>query len=403
MPATATMVDSPAAKTDGERNRLQGKRVLFILPTLGVGGAERQAFLLARELQRNEGASVRIVSVSPPDIPLQLIELCEKEGLSWDRFTLRHTYGQRLLQLWDLIRFTRFLRRERPDVLLPYCMFPNIVSALTWRLGGARLCVWNQRDEGRNRVMRFVERIAVGRINCFISNSEHGAAFLTGELGVTTSRVQVIGNGVELREAQGDRESWRRRLRIPADAFVACMVANLHGFKDHRTLIDAWTRVVTAVEATGRDAHLLLAGSHGDRADEVRRQIEAHGLQQRIHLLGTVNDIGGLLRAIDLSVFSSVKEGLPNAVLEAMSAGVAVVATDYPGVREALGPGVEDFLAEPKDAEDLARKIIRVAMDDELRLHAVRHGQRRVATTFSVSRMSNLTVEVLLKELHRLA
>jgi glycosyltransferase involved in cell wall biosynthesis len=403
MRGTDAIADSRPASTGVERNRLRGKRVLFILPTLGVGGAERQAFLLARELQRNEGALVRIVSLSPPDIPLQLIELCEKEGLSWERFTLKHTYGQRLLQLWDLIRFARFLRRERPDVLLPYCMFPNIVSALTWRLGGARLCVWNQRDEGRSRVMRFVERIAVGRVNCFISNSEHGAAFLTGELGVASSNVRVVGNGVELREAQGDRASWLQHLRIPADAFVGCMVANLHGFKDHRTLVDAWTRVVAAVEATGREAHLLLAGSHGDRADEIRRQIEANALQQRIHLLGTVNDIGGLLRAIDLSVFSSVKEGLPNAVLEAMSAGVAVVATDYPGVREALGPGVEDFLAEPKNADDLARKIIRVAMDNELRLRAVRHGQNRVATTFSVSRMANLTVDLLLEELRRLA
>jgi hypothetical protein len=142
--------------------RLEGVRVLFIVPTLGFGGAERQAFLLARQLVQKDGASVRFVSMAPANVPRTLIDLCEREGLSWDQFVLTHTYGERLKQLRDLIRFIFFLRRERPDVVLPYCMFPNIVCALTWKLGGARLCVWNQRDEGRSRVVRWVERIADG-------------------------------------------------------------------------------------------------------------------------------------------------------------------------------------------------------------------------------------------------
>jgi glycosyltransferase involved in cell wall biosynthesis len=387
------------ATTGGARNRLQGQRVLFILPTLGVGGAERQAFLLARELQRNEGASVRIVSVSPPDIPLQLIELCEKEGLSWDRFTLRHTYGERMLQLWDLIRFTRFLRRERPDVLLPYCMFPNIMSALTWRLGGARLCVWNQRDEGRNRVMRVVERMAVGRVNCFISNAEHGAAFLTGELGVASSNVRIVHNGIELPTPKRDAGGWRRELGLGDTDFVACMVANLHVYKDHETLIAAWAQVVAHLSRAGRRAHLLLAGAPGNTSTAIQQQIESNRLSDSVRMLGVVDDVSGLLGAVDVAVFSSFNEGLPNAVLEAMAAGVPVIGTDYAGIREAVGAG--GLLAAPRNSADLAAKIVRLAEDSVLRVRSAAEGRLRVTNEFSVGRMANDTIEIIVEEMRR--
>jgi glycosyltransferase involved in cell wall biosynthesis len=401
MTGSEPLADSRAAFTGGARNRLQGKRVLFVLPTLGLGGAERQAFLLARELQRNEGASVRIVSMSPPDIPLQLIELCDKEGLSWERFTLKHTYGERLLQLWDLMRFTRFLRRERPDVLLPYCMFPNIVCALTWRLGGAGLCLWNQRDEGRARVIRAVERLAVSRVGSFISNSQHGAAFVTDALEVPASRVRIVHNGIELPRPKRDAAEWRRALGLSDTDFVACMVANLHLFKDHETLIDAWVQVVAHLKRAGRRAHLLLAGAPGNTSAAIQQQIESNHLVDCVSKLGVVDDVSGLLRAVDVAVFSSFNEGLPNAVLEAMAAGVPVVGTDYPGIREAVGGAGEQLLAAPKNSADLAAKIIRVADDALWRTRAAAQGRDRVTNEFSVRRMANDTVEIILEEMRR--
>lgn len=381
------------------RRRLEGVRVLFVLPSLGTGGAERQAFLLGRQLARDEAAVVRLVSVGPPDIPKTMVDAIERDGLSWTTFTFTHTYGERFRQLWDLMRFVVFLRRERPDVLLSYCMFPNIVSALTWKLGGVRVCIWNQRDEGRGRVMRAVERVAVRQITRFLSNSTHGAEFLINVLGVPGEQVQTIRNGIEPREAQRDRASWRRELGLSDTDFAACMVANLHGFKDHHTLIAAWRIVVDGMRGSGRHARLLLAGGEGNRSQAVRQQIDELRLTEHVQLLGPVNDVPGLLGAVDLSVFSSVAEGVPNAVLEAMAAGVAVVATDYPGIREALGPYADSLLAREKDPLDLAEKIHRLADDAQLRASLGLQGRTRVASEFTLERMSDAATEVIVGEL----
>jgi glycosyltransferase involved in cell wall biosynthesis len=399
MTAQTARVVNELPLTGPGRRRLEGVRILFVLPSLGMGGAERQAFLLGRQLTRDEGALVRLVSVGPANIPFTMVESIEREGLSWERFTFTHTYGERLRQAWDLARFVVFLRRERPDVVLSYCMFPNIVSALTWKLGGARVCIWNQRDEGRGRVMRAVERVAVRQVRRFVSNSTHGADFLTDTLGVPREQVHVVRNGIETIRAQRDRGAWRRDLGLSDADFVACMVANLHGFKDHHTLIAAWRHVVDRVSPSGRNAHLLLAGANGDRTDDVRRQIDDLNLNRHVHLLGQVTDVAGLLGAVDLSVFSSVAEGVPNAVLEAMSAGVAVVATDYPGIREALGPSAESMLARAKDPADLADKILRTADDASLRASLGRQGRVRVSSEFSIERMSDAATTVIVREL----
>jgi glycosyltransferase involved in cell wall biosynthesis len=399
MTAHAARAVNELPLTGPGRRRLEGKRVLFVLPSLGMGGAERQAFLLGRQLARDEGALVRLVSVGPPNIPSTMVESIEREGLNWERFTFTHTYGERLRQAWDLARFVVFLRRERPDVVLSYCMFPNIVSALTWKLGGARACIWNQRDEGRGRVVRAVERVAVGQVGRFLSNSTHGADFLIDTLGVPREQVHVIRNGIETRQPHRDRSAWRRDLGLSDSDFVACMVANLHGFKDHHTLIAAWRRVVDRLSPSGRNAHLLLAGANGDRTDDVRRQIDDLTLNRHVHLLGQVTDVPGLLGAVDLSVFSSVAEGVPNAVLEAMAAGVAVVATDYPGIREALGPSGESMLAREKDPVDLAEKIVRTADDAPLRASLGLQGRLRVASEFSIERMSDAATTVIVREL----
>ncbi len=378
--------------------RLPGIRVLFVLPTFGRGGAERQAFLLGRRLQEEEGAEVRFVSLAPPGVATTLVPDLDRHELAWEHFTLRGAERQRLQQARDLWRFVAFLRRVEPDVVLPYCMYPNIVSALTWKLGRARACIWNQRDEGRSRVVRWAERLALGQVRTYLSNSGHGAAFLTDVLAVPSERVQVVHNGIEPTPT-ANAVDWRQRMQISPDAFVACMVANLHGFKDHETLVAAWRQVVDRLEAHARPAHLLFAGAHGDRAASVTEQVQRFDLTNRIHFLGVVDDVPGLLAAVDLAVFSSFNEGLPNAVLEAMAAERAVVATDYPGIREAVGVEGQALLAAPRDAADLADKIVMMAEDATLRrTHAV-HGRQRVETQFTIDRMVSSTVDAIRQEL----
>jgi glycosyltransferase involved in cell wall biosynthesis len=213
--------------------------------------------------------------------------------------------------------------------------------------------------------------------------------------------IQLVHNGIELAPAELSRAAWRTRLGLHETALVACMIANLHSYKDHETLIAAWRLVVDRLQQSGRDVHLLLAGESGNRREAIEQQIKESLLTSRVHVLGAVADVTGLLSAIDLCVFSSYNEGLPNAVLEAMSAGLAVVATDYPGIREAVGPAGESLLARPQDPHDMADKIVRALEDPRLRGLAGARGRMRVASDFSVERMTTRMVEMISRELGR--
>jgi glycosyltransferase involved in cell wall biosynthesis len=396
------VTDAPEARLPAGSKRvlptLDGIRILLVVPTFGPGGAQRQAFLLARYLAETERASVHLLNLGPAGA---LAAACDQYGIAHDQFELRHGYRDRVGQVWDALRFVALLRRRRIDVLLPYCMFQNIFCGMTWRLGGVKVCIWNQRDEGRSRLEPFVERVAVSQTRCFVSNSRHGASFLTGALRVPADRVHLVANGIELIEPHGRRAEWRRRIGAADNDFVACMAANLTRFKDHATLIGAWAIVVDRLRRSGRDAHLVLAGLKQERYEALCAQVQERGLERHVRFLGPVDDMPGLLEAVDLAVFSSCAEGVPNAVLEAMAARLCVVATDYPGIREAVGPEATERLARLRDPLDLAEKILVAAENDELRLLAGAQGRARVAAEFGVDVMGATMARLIRQELGR--
>jgi glycosyltransferase involved in cell wall biosynthesis len=378
-------------RTAGASTALRGVRILFVLPTLGFAGAERQAFLLARYLKRRCEADVRLVSLTRID---SMVDLLKAEGIPFEFFDLQHGYRSRFGHLKDICRFIAFLRQRRIEIVLPYCMFQNILCSVTWRLGGAKACIWNQRDEGRSRLEPWVERIAVSQIRRFISNSVHGASFLESALGVPRARIDVVPNGVEPPPADASQPF---DAPVPADAFTACMVANLHGKKDHPTLIDAWRKVVDRWTLPG-SPHLLLAGAFHERHEALTDHVRSLNLESHVHFLGEVRGIGRLLRTLDLAVFSSFNEGVPNAVLEAMAHGLAVVGTDCEGIREAVGDECRELLARPQDSDDLADKILKAAADRCLRTKLGELGRRRVESEFGVERMSQRMTQIILSE-----
>lgn len=380
-----------AIDNNGGIATLRGVTILFVLPTLGLAGAERQAFLLARHLKRRYDANVRLVSTTRIQ---SMVDELKAEGIPYEFFDLQHGYRSRIGHAKDIARFIAFLRRRRVDIVMPYCMFQNILCSLTWRLGGARACIWNQRDEGRSRLEPWIEKIALSQINRFISNSAHGAAFLESALRVPQERIHVVPNGVEAPPAD---DSQRFETGAPPDAFTACMVANLHGKKDHPTLIKAWRKVVDRWTLPG-SPHLLLAGAFHERADALKAQVGEMKLEQHVHFLGEVKSIGNLLKTLDLAVFSSFNEGVPNAVLEAMAYGLAVVGTDCEGIREAVGNECSELLARPQDSDDLADKILLAAEDRWLRKKLGELGKRRVESEFGVERMSERMTKIILSE-----
>lgn len=383
---------------ESEQAALEGRRIIIVLTELELGGAERQAMLLARFLAQEQKAHVEVWGCLGE--PGRIAKLCEEYGITW-RLVQWPWADKRSERLKRMAKFAWTLRQARPDIILPYLIFPNVVCGQVWRLTGAKTCIWNQRDEGIGRMPR-AERRAARQVPLFISNSEAGADFLVEKLGARRERVRVIHNGVTLAAAQSDRRTWRERLGLDEDCFAACMVANLTQYKDHDTLLRAWKLVVDSLEKEGRRAVLLLAGRLGS-SDSTHYEVKALAydleLGPSVRFLDQVLDLSGLLRAVDLGVFSSRSEGSPNGVLECMAAGLALAGTDIPGISEAVGSHSKEYLAPAGDAEALADRILKLANDAGRRAALGAANRQRIETDFSPQRMCEQVVALMIESL----
>ncbi|HKR12602.1 MAG TPA: glycosyltransferase [Pyrinomonadaceae bacterium] len=371
---------------------LRGCRIIFVLFNLELGGAERQALILARHLAEKEKADVEVWGFNKTG---PVAQICEQLGLT-SRLV---SYPFDKANPWSLRKLTGIFREASPDILLPYTFVPNVICGLIWKSTGAGACVWNQRDEGRMPFVADSARAAAQRTPMFISNSERGASFLVDKLEVDPLKIKVIKNGIELSLPQDDRFVWRDRLMIDDDCFVACMIANLHAKKDHETLLRAWRRVVN--EIGDRKPVLVLAGRHDGAYESLAALTRELNLNDHVRFSGQISDVSGLLKASDLGVFSSTCEGCPNGVLESMAAGLAVAGTDIDQIRSVLGPDSSEFLAPPKDDVGLATAILKLANDADLRITLGTANRKRVEENYTASRMCDETVAVL-KELQSL-
>jgi glycosyltransferase involved in cell wall biosynthesis len=365
----------------------------MIHQSLEMGGAERQGLLLAQWLKETHGADIEVWGLRHVGAAAKW---CDKQDIPWRHVSWTWS-ASKLSNVIGMFRLLIALKRARADVLLPYTMPPNIGCGIFWRLSGARTCVWNQRDDGRQRLAPYLERYAVKNTPWFISNSRHAADFLTKELGVSRERIDVIPNGIELAPMQLVRDDWRLHHGVPKDSFVACMVANLHHYKDHPTLLKAWQLVIRACAQGDSPPILLLAGHDYGHGAELRAMADQLDVTNQVRFLGHVDDVTGMLNASDIGVFSSLREGLPNGVLECMAAGLPVVATNIPGIREAVGHNDHQLLVEPRDSAAMAEAILRLMHDYGLRNSLGEKNLNRISTEFSREQMCRRTCQVITK------
>jgi glycosyltransferase involved in cell wall biosynthesis len=384
----------------GPSSLLAGKKIIFVFTVLELGGAERQALLLAKYLVEQCDANVEFWGLE--GTPGRLAEICEERGIPW-RIVYLPWWENRGARVKGLLRLAQTLREARPYIIAPYLITPNVACGLVWPWTGARLCIWNQRDNGIARLGPRFEQWAVQRTPWFIANSKHGANFLTDTLNAPASRVRVVHNGITLGPPQSDRPTWREQLGIDEDCFATCMIANLTRYKDHATLLKAWRRVVDQLAEKGRTAVLLLAGRL-DSSDSTQHETKAMaydlGLGSTVRFLGPTNDISGLLNMCDLGVFSSRSESSPNGVLECMAAGLAIAGTDESGIRDAVGTDGRFFLAPAGEAEPLADRILQLATNLELRTQLGTANRIRIEREFSPQGMSEQTIDVIREALN---
>lgn len=191
-------------------------------------------------------------------------------------------------------------------------------------------------------------------------------------------RTEVIHHGVDpapLAVAAARRDATRAALGVAASDVLVVTVANLRATKDLPTLLRAAATVVSSAP----EVRVALVGQ-GPLEGDLRALHDRLGLDERVVLLGGRDDVPALLAAADVFTLSSRYEGLPLALLEALSAGLPVVATRVGGIPEAVTDGVEGFLVPPADATALAAALLALVRDPARRAEMSAHARTRGAS-----------------------
>jgi glycosyltransferase involved in cell wall biosynthesis len=188
------------------------------------------------------------------------------------------------------------------------------------------------------------------------------------------------------------RSAWRAEIRgalgLGDEDFVVLTVARLTRDKGHYEVLRALRQVVDE----DPQVRLLLAGD-GPEAEGLRREIERLALQDQVLLLGWRQDVPALLCAAEVLLLASHREGMPVATMEAMAAGLPVVATDIPGCREQVLPGETGYLVPVADVEGIARALLALRRDPRLRRLMGERAQQ-AAVRFDVANVVRLQTQL---------
>jgi len=248
-------------------------------------------------------------------------------------------------------------------------------------------------------VQRMDHRRTVEQVDRIICVSEASrASYLAAS--VPARKLAVVRNGIKPRPAQADPATALARVGLPAGSEIIINVARLAPQKGHHLLIDA----IPAVLRARPNARFLWVGE-GPLREELAARLRDEGLESRVRLLGKRADVPDLLAAADLFVLPSQFEGLPLSALEAMAAGLPVVATRVSGTTEAVVDGVTGRMVEPENAPALAEAMLAVLSDRALAQRWGAAGRRRVAEKFGAARMAREVDKIyvnLLHDAHRL-
>lgn len=198
-------------------------------------------------------------------------------------------------------------------------------------------------------------------------------------------RVQVHYNGVDLERFRTPDPAGathvRKRLGLPERGPLVACIGRLDPVKNHALLVQAAPRVLDRFP----NAAFVVAGDGAHKSDLLQLASNL-GVAEKVHFTGFVDDVPGLLAAVDILAHPSRSEGVPNALIEAMAACLPVVATNVGGIPEVVvsegGSDDTGLLIEPGDAESLALALCRLLKDDALREELGRRGRRRVMEQF---------------------
>ena len=364
------------------------QRILFIATTTHVGGAEKILSAIAKHLHQDR-VNVAVCSLKSKG---PYGEHLESLGIPVYSFEIASDSGLRglLSYLLSLPALVRQIRSFRPQIVHAFLFRANLLARIAASLCRVSINISSIRIIENDRPFYFfLDRLTSCLVTQYLAVSERVKEVTCKRSHIDAERIRVIRNGIDLSPfaamGRGDNhDSSARQFGIGPQSLVCGTVARLHHQKGIRNLIDAFV----LLQAEFPNLKLLLVGDGPERSN-LTNQAAALGVSQSVIFAGQKNSPVQYLKLMNIFVLSSLYEGFPNAVLEAMAAHVPVVASDVGGVSELVRHEENGLLVPPGDPSTLAEAIRTLLLNPEKARLMASSAYDRIRKEFSLEGMLN--------------
>lgn len=360
-------------------NKLRIMRVITWLP---LGGIERRLVQTLERLNRDKYQ----LSVSCIKKRGSLAQEVEALGIPLFLQKVERRWSPR--GLWGL---AQLFKREQVDIVHAHMYRANTSATVAARLAGVPVVVTHvhSMDTWQTRRQLWMDKKLHPWRDRVIAVSEAVRQNYLEKTHVAPEKVITLYNGIDLEEYKIDAveaEAKRRELGLLPEHRVVAVVARLVEAKALHFMLEAAAQVVEAVPTV----RFLMVGD-GPLEAELKAQTERLNLNSHVIFTGRRQDVPQIYAASQAAALSSVREGFSNVVVEAMTAGLPVVATDVGGNREAVIDGHNGFIVPSRQPQVLAQGLIKLLSDQTLAEAMGRSGRQRAQELFSLEKMVEKT------------
>ncbi len=359
------------------------RKIMHIITGLNKGGAE---MLLLNYLSStsHERSLLTVVSLTDGGVLRDQIE-----ALGVPVYSLGMRRG--VPSIASLFRLYKIIRVYKPNVIQGWMYHANLYAILAAKMCTAKpllfMAIFHCIDDlsSKKMLLRIVVKLGavLSRYVDGIVNNSHKSVTQHEKIGYVSDRTTIIHNGIDTRTFCPDAEAYksvRDELGVSSNTFLIGLVGRFDPLKDHCNFLDA----AEIVARTYKNVRFLLVGRGVDNENaDLSNKIEELGLGDKVFMLGERSDIPRLMASLDVSVSSSVSEGMPVAIGESMSCCVPCVVTDVGD--SSLLVGDTGLSVPPSDSVALAHSIIHLLMLPKEERDAIGHRARlRVVNNYSL-------------------
>lgn len=349
------------------------KKILFFTPGLRKGGAENQMMKLVVYL-RTKGYVITIVSFV--------------ESNDFEEVLKKHQINHYLIPLKKPFQLSKLVRKEKPDLLISFMFGANIIARFV-KLFYKTPLITSVRNNEISKLYYLIYKFTYSIDDLTTFNSIYALEKFTKKRLASKKRSILINNAIEVQEQENRT--------LNNSVFTLISIAHFRPQKDYRTLFKA----IAALKKDKHKVKLYVLG-HTYGQSWPQDLIKELAIEDEVTVLGFISDVKSYIDKADALVLSSLWEGTPNALLEAMANKLPIIASDIPGNRSTVLSSNGGVLFEKQNENDLAEKIIQIAnLSESQRNKMAQNGFDYVYENYESNKIHKIWEESILNIIHK--